>query len=83
MTLLLCRVPLGSLSLRSILLSHTCQVTLDVSGSPIEIPWGSRKYPGYLDMNAFTAHGALSISTLRPRQNGRHLADAIFFNENV
>ena len=26
---------------------YTCQVTLDISGSPIEFQWGSRKYPGY------------------------------------
>ena len=26
--------------------SHTCQVTLDISGGPIESQWGSRKYPG-------------------------------------
>ena len=24
---------------------HTCQVTLDISGSPIENQWGSQKYP--------------------------------------
>ena len=27
---------------------HTRQVTLDISGSPIENQWGSRKYPGNL-----------------------------------
>ena len=25
---------------------HTCQVTLDISGSPIDFQWGSQKYPG-------------------------------------
>ena len=25
---------------------HTCKVTLDISGSPIDFQWGSRKYPG-------------------------------------
>ena len=25
---------------------HTCQVTLDISGSPIKFQWGSWKYPG-------------------------------------
>ena len=28
---------------------HTCQVTLDISRSPIDFQWGSRKYPGQLD----------------------------------
>ena len=28
-----------------ILLQQSCQVTLDISGSPIESQWGSRKYP--------------------------------------
>ena len=26
--------------------SHTCQVTLNITGSPHEKRWGSRKYPG-------------------------------------
>ena len=25
--------------------SHTCQVNLDISGSPIDFQWGSRQYP--------------------------------------
>ena len=25
---------------------YTCQITLDISGRPIDIQWGSRKYPG-------------------------------------
>ena len=29
-------------------LRHTCEVTMDISGSPIEIQWGSWKYPGQL-----------------------------------
>ena len=31
----------------NMLLSHTCQVTQDISSSPIESQWGSWKYPGY------------------------------------
>ena len=27
-------------------MAYTCQVTLDISGSPIDFQWGSRKYPG-------------------------------------
>ena len=34
----------GPLSLYS--LRQCCQVTLDISGSPIESQWGSQKYPG-------------------------------------
>ena len=30
---------------------HTCRVTLDISGSPIHFHWGSRKYPGQLDVS--------------------------------
>ena len=25
---------------------QSCQMTLDISGSPIDIQWGSQKYPG-------------------------------------
>ena len=33
--------------MKSGVISHTCQeVTLDISGSPIDIQWGSQKYPG-------------------------------------
>ena len=28
---------------------HTCQATLDISGSPIDFQWGSRKYPELLE----------------------------------
>ena len=34
--------------------THTCQVTLDISGHPIENQRGSQKYPGKLDSSVIT-----------------------------
>ena len=40
---------------------HNCQVTLDISGSPIDFQWGSRKYPGWLVRHECTLHTDSSV----------------------
>ena len=46
---------------------YTYQVTQNISGSPIERQWGSRRYPGWLDRHVLTLSEIRSCDTIAYR----------------